>query len=578
MLTVQNLRKSYTVNGKTIAALKGVSFDVREGEILGIIGKSGGGKSTLMRILRGIDEFDSGRIVLDGLEITPGSSEDVLQQQRLITAIHLQREFGLWTESALKNVVRRVFSRVKGYEALPIEEDADYEKYYDEARIYLDMVGLKEKELHLATILSGGEKQRLMIARQLAKKPKLLLLDEPATMACPRTKQEVLDTIKKVNRELKLTTLVVSHLPEVHEYLADRLIWLEEGGIREEGDPLEVIRKFMSEIGPADPLPPRPILDPAIRVRRLYKRNYLVGVGEVLKIANLNLSINRGETTAIIGSSGAGKTTLLMIMQGFRLPDKGNIYYRLGDKWVDITEFTPDRMEVRRNIGIMYQEFALMPGETILEQIAYKLGVKGVDVLQHARDVAAAMGISEQVLDTIYTMTDMHEEDAKAALEKLELSREIFSELFPRFPATEARKFAEPIFKLMNLDQSVMDKLPDQLSGGESVRATLAILLAANPKILILDEPFGDIDPVTLREVANAIKRIQKEYETTILLVSHHVDLVREVSHRAVLIENGRIELDGDPGEVSTAFVSRCGATYIRDRTVPELKSGIGSV
>lgn len=577
MLTVQNLQKSYNVKGKTVAALKGVSFSVREGEILGIVGKSGGGKSTLMRILRGIDGFDAGRIVLDGLEITPESSEDILQQQRLITAIHLQREFGLWTESSLKNVVRRVYSRIKGYEALPIEEDADYEKYYDEARTYLDMVGLKEKELHLATILSGGEKQRLMIARQLAKKPKLLLLDEPATMACPKTKQEVLDTIKKVNRELKLTTLVVSHLPEVHEYLADRLIWLDDGEIREEGDPPEVIRKFMSGIGPAEPLPARPVPDPAIRVRRLYKRNYLVGVGEVLKIANMNLAINRGETTAIIGSSGAGKTTLLMIMQGLRMPDKGNIYYRLGDRWVDLTEFTPDRMEVRRNIGIMYQEFALMPGETILEQIAYKLGVKGVDVLQHARETARQMGISEQVLDTIYTMTDMHEEDAKAALEKLGLSRDIFSELFPRFPATEARKFAEPIFKLMDLDQAVMDKLPDQLSGGESVRATLAILLAANPKILILDEPFGDIDPVTLREVANAMKRIQKTYATTILLVSHHVDLVREVAHRAVLIENGRIELDGDPDEVSTAFVSRCGATYIRDRFAPKVEGGIGS-
>ncbi len=564
MLQIENLSKTYRLDKGEVAALKDVSFSVRRGEILGLVGKSGGGKSTLMKILRGMEGFDSGRIVLDGLVVTPESDDDVAREMMSVTAIHLQRDFALWTESALKNVVRRVYSRTTGYEVLPVPENPDYDAIFEEAMYYLKLVGLEKKALQLATILSGGEKQRLLIARQLAKKPKVLLLDEPATMACPATKQEVLDTIKNVNKELGLTIIVVSHLPDVHRYLADRLIWMEKGQIVAEGATNDVLDSFLSGIGKVEPLAERADTRPIIKVRELYQRNYLVGPGEVLKMENLNFDINEGEITSFIGNSGGGKTTLLKIMQGVRLPHSGSVYYRYGDKWIDMVTYSPERMLVRRDLAIMYQEFALYTGETILEQIAYQLGVKGQDVIEYARAVAEEMGISDKVLDVIYTLTDMSEEDAKAAFEALGLTRDIFKDLFPRFPTTEARKFAEPVFDLMSLDRDVMWKLPEQLSGGERVRASLAILLAAKPGIMILDEPFGDIDPITLREVANALKKINREYGTTIILVSHHVDFVKEVSHRAVLIESGEIVDDGNPFRVCDEFISRCGASYLR--------------
>lgn len=564
MLQIENLSKTYRLDNGEVVALKDVSFSARPGEILGLVGKSGGGKSTLMKILRGMESFDSGRIVMDGITVTPESGEDVTRQQMAVTAIHLQRDFALWTESALKNVVRRVYSRMTGYEVLPVEEVANYDQIYEESMYYLRLVGLEKKALQLATILSGGEKQRLLIARQLAKKPKVLLLDEPATMACPATKQEVLDAIKNVKKELDLTIIVVSHLPEVHEYLADRLIWIEKGEIVSEGTPREVLDKFLSGIGQPEPLAARPDAKPILKVRELYKRNYLVGPGEILTMENINFDIKEGEITSFVGSSGSGKTTLLKIMQGLRMPDAGAVYYRYEDKWVDIVTYSPERMYVRRGLGIMYQEFALYSGETIIEQIAYQLGVKGQDVIEHARSVAEEMGISDKVLDVLYTLTDMSEEDAQAALELLGLTKDVFKDLFPRFPATEARKFAEPVFELMSLDPDVAWKLPEQLSGGERVRASLAILLAAKPKILILDEPFGDIDPITLREVSNALKKINFEYGTTIILVSHHLDFVKEVSHRAILIENGAIIDDGDPSRVCNAFIDRCGAAYLR--------------
>ena len=571
MLQVENLSKVYQLKDRQVEALKGVSFTAEEGEILGIVGKSGGGKSTLLKILRGIETFDSGKIEIDGLEIVPDSGPDLVHRQRQVTAIHLQRDFGLWTEPAIKNVARRVYSRITGYETIPTEYDLEYEAVMEEAMDYLKLVGLDKKAKHLATILSGGEKQRLLIARQLAKKPKLLLLDEPATMACPATKQEVLDAIKNVNRELGITTIVVSHLPEVHRYLADRMIWLDKGEILDEGEPEEVLRRFLSLLGDAEPLVPRPQALPAIRIVGLHKRNYLVGTGEVLRIEGLNLEIREGEITSLIGSSGGGKTTLLKIIQGIARPDEGSVFYRLGDGWVDMVEYSRERMAVRRNMGIMYQEFALFPRETVLEQIAYKLGVKGQDVIDYARKVAEEMGISDKILDVIYTLTDMTEEEAKTVLDKLGLTREIFEELFPRFPETEARRYAEPVFKVLDLDPSILEKYSHQLSGGEKVRVSIALLMASKPGILILDEPFGDIDPITLRGVANAIKRINAEFNTTILLVSHHVDFIREISHRAILFENGAVLADGDPEEVCDLFVSRCDASYLRVH--PETKA-----
>jgi len=566
-LQVENLSKTYRQKDREIAALKNISFAVNQGEILGLVGKSGGGKSTLMKILRGMESFDCGKILLDGLTITPDSGDDVKRAQMSVTAIHLQRDFALWTESAVKNVVRRVHSRSTGYEVLPIPEDHNYQEMYQEALYYLRLVGLEKKAHHLATVLSGGEKQRLLIARQLARKPKILLLDEPATMACPATKQEVLDTIKTVNRELNLTIIVVSHLPEIHAYLADRLIWLEGGEIVAEGKPTEILTRFLAGMGEVQPLAVRSNPEPLIRVRGLYKRNCLVSTGEVLEVLamkDINFDINQGEITSIIGNSGGGKTTLLKIMQGVRMPDEGSVFYRHGQNWVDMMVYSPERMEVRQGLGIMYQEFALYAGEMIIEQIAYQLGVKGTHVVENARAVAEEMGISDKVLDIIYAMSDMSEEDAKAALEALGLTRDIFKDLFPRFPATEAEKFAKPVFELLSLDPEVLWKLPDQLSGGEKVRASLAILLAARPRVLILDEPFGDIDPITLREVSNAIKSINAELGTTILLVSHHVDFVKEVSHRAIFFESGAIVADGRPEDVGNIFLSSCNAPYLK--------------
>ncbi|MBU3966373.1 MAG: ATP-binding cassette domain-containing protein [Euryarchaeota archaeon] len=564
MLKVNNLVKDYVIDSDTVRVLKDVSFDIKDGEILGIIGRSGGGKSTILKVLRGMEPFSEGSFELDGFTVRPGATHADLTKLHKMTAIHLQRNFGLWPGAAYESVLRRLYAEKCGFEQLPEKDSPYYDELYQRSMEYLKLVNLDKKAEHFSAVLSGGEKQRLLIARQLAANPNLLLLDEPATMTCPATKQEVLDTIKNVNEKTGLKTLVVSHLPEVHSYMAHRVLWLEGGKIVEEGEPEYVLKKFLKKMKPIIPMPQRKSDKTMIKVTDLSKRYWLFRQGEVLDLDKINLEFKEGEIVALIGPSGAGKTTLLHAMDGLVYPDEGEIEFRVDDDWVEMSTYSPKRMDVRRITSIMYQEFALSPHSTVKQQLAYKLGVKGQNVVEESRKRAKELGISDKDLDELYRMTDMPEENSKEKLAKMGYTPAILGVLFPSYPLTEVMNYAKPVFEAVDLPLSVLDVKPYQMSGGENVRTALAIALASKPSILLLDEPFGDLDPITLRDVANSIKNINKTFNTTIVFVSHHVDFIREVAQRAVLIDKGHIVLDGDPREVCSEFIKASNAKYLK--------------
>ncbi len=563
MLKVNNIVKDYVIDSDTIRVLNEVSFDIKEGEILGIIGRSGGGKSTILKVLRGIEPLTGGSFELDGLTIQPGATIQEIKKLQRMTAIHLQRNFGLWPGATYENVLRRLNAEKCGYEILPDKDAPYYDELYEKSLEYLKLVNLDKKAEHFSAVLSGGEKQRLLIARQLAAKPHLLLLDEPATMTCPATKQEVLDTIKNVNEKLKIKTLVVSHLPEVHSYLAHRVLWLEGGRIVEEGEPEEVLKKFLKNMKPAVPMPERQSDKSVIKVTNLSKRYWLFRQGEVLDLDSINLEFKQGEIVALIGPSGAGKTTLLHAMDGLVFPDDGEIEFLIDNEWVEMSTYSPKRMSVRRATSIMYQEFALSPHSTIKQQLAYRLGVKGQSVVEDAKKRAKDLGISDKDLDELYRMTDMPEDNTKELLARMGYTPAILGVLFPSYPLTEVLNYSKPVFEAVNLPLGILDVKPYQMSGGENVRAALALALASKPSILLLDEPFGDLDPITLRDVANSLKSINKTFNTTIIFVSHHIDFIKEVAQRAVLIDKGHIIHDGDPKLVCDEFIKASNARYL---------------
>jgi len=564
MISVKNVSKTYKMkDGAEVKALDDISIDVSKGEILGIIGVSGSGKSTLLRILRGVESFDSGEIMIDDVDVKYDSNPYYFRKLREATAIHLQRSFGLWSETALQNVIRKLNGVKYGDEGLT-NFDSAYDEFGEEAREILKVVGLEEKTDHFAPVLSGGEKQRLIMARQLAKKPKVLLLDEPATMSCPKTKQDILNAIKNINKELGVTVIIVSHLPEVHLYLSDRLVLMENGKVIDEGTPRTIIPKFIMEMDePEPPREPGEIGDPVIKVADIKKKFVLLQGGNVLKIEDINFDVKKGEIISLIGQSGAGKTVLLRMMAGLEIPDAGDVLFKLNNDWVDMQQPGIVRMKVRRKLGFMHQEFSLVHHATVKDQIAGRLGVKGENVISNAKKVAKELGISEQVLDVLYQLTDLPETEAKIKLEKVGLTPDILEKLFPSFPDTEVNKYAKPVFEALDLPMEILDRRSYELSGGQKVRATLALILTSQPEVLILDEPFGDLDPITLRIVSNSLKRINKKFNTTILMVSHHVDFIEEVSNRAILMEEGELVMDGDPHKLSEEFIKRCNADYL---------------
>ncbi|WP_406660686.1 ABC transporter ATP-binding protein [Methanolobus sp. ZRKC3] len=567
MLQVSNIVKEYDFNDEKKRVLDDISFSVANGEILGITGKSGSGKTTLLKILRGLESFDSGSFKLEGEIITSESDDDELRKHRARAAIHLQRNFALWNGPAIDNLIRRLNFQHEGDESLPHEDSFHYEEVHEEAQKYIKLVGLEDKALHSSNLLSGGEKQRLILARQLAAKPRLLLLDEPVTMTGPGTKQEMLDLIKEIKGKLDIPIIVVSHLPEVHRYISDRVAYMDDGKIIETGETEDVLKNFLKDIEKQIPLTDIKEKEPAIRVKNLSKRFSLIRVGEVLKFEDLSLDINKGEITAIIGQSGAGKTSLLKMIEGLRIPKQGDISYLHDGEWLNILEFTKQRMDLRKKISIMHQEFTLSPHSTVREQMAFRLRIKGKRSLEFARKKAAELGLSDEALDALYSLPDNSQDEKDKILRQLNLTMDIYSKLFPFITKGDVDQHAKDIFDALDLPMEILDKTPYQISGGEHVRAYIALALATYPEILILDEPFGDLDPITLRDVTNSLKKVNSQFGTTIVLVSHHMDFVKEVAHRTVLMDNAKIIMDGKPDEVCGKLIEMSHAKYL-DRSI----------
>lgn len=566
MIKVENVSKYYTLDdGEQIEALKDISFDVKEGEILGIIGKSGSGKTTLLRALRGVEHIDSGSITINDVTVDADSSQFYYNMLKKETAIHLQRSFGLWPETVRENVLRKLYSR-RYFDEGSTDFDVAESEFGEEADKILELVSLTEKADHYASVLSGGEKQRLIIARQLAKQPKVLLLDEPATMACPKTKQEILDAIKRINEELNITVVLVSHLPDVQKYLADRVILLEDGEIKEEGDPVKVTDDFLSEMAPIVDIDNVATDEDVIDVKDVYKRFYLLTGGEVLQLKDIDFKVKKENILSLIGPSGAGKTVILRMMAGLDFPDEGEILYKVNNEWEDIDIPGMGRMTIRSKLGIMHQEFALSHYATVLNQLAVRLGYKNQDIIKEAKQRAIDLDLGEELLDSLYLLTDLPEQEAKARLQQVGLMPEILNDLFPKFPETATKEAVKDIFKSLDLPMDILYRKSYELSGGQKVRVMLALILISKPEFLLLDEPFGDLDPVTLRDVTNSLKKISKEYEITIVMVSHNTDFIKELSNRAIFLDNGKILDDStDVDKIVNDFISFCKADYLME-------------
>lgn len=218
MIQIKDLHKSYHMGSNSLHVLKGINFNVNEGELVSIMGSSGSGKSTLLNILGMLDEADEGSYILDNVPIK-NLNEKIAARYRNEFLGFIFQSFNLINyKSALDNVALPLF-----YKGITRKERTE------KALHYLEKVGLAEWSHHLPSELSGGQKQRVAIARALASEPKVLLADEPTGALDTKTSYEVMDIIQGINDEGK-TILVVTHEHDIAE-MTKRIVNLKDGVI-----------------------------------------------------------------------------------------------------------------------------------------------------------------------------------------------------------------------------------------------------------------------------------------------------------------------------------------------------------
>jgi len=506
--------------------LKDINFSLNEGESLGILGKSGSGKSVLIHMIRGFKGYepDEGSVIysvaacnscywldipskdgercprcgkrLEYREVDIWKTDDrkLFYNLRKRIGIMLQRTFALYGEkSAFENIV----------EALSSLDMYNGDIILNRAMELLKIVNMNHRALTPARDLSGGEKQRIILARQLALDPIMLLLDEPTGTLDPHNTQLIVEILRNFVKGKK-AMILTSHFPEIIQELSNRVIWLEKGRIESEGEPQRIV---LEKFG----LPERKKIsieviskNEIINLKNVKKYYYSITRGIVKAVDGVSLTVNEGEIFGILGPSGSGKTTLSRIIAGITEPTEGEVLVRVGDEWIDMKQPGPlGRGRATPYIGILHQEFSLYPYRSVLYNLTDSIGLNLPAEFAKLRAIDILTGIG-------------------------------FSE-----------KEAEALLK----------KNADELSEGEKHRVALAQVMIREPRILILDEPSGTMNPITKREVAESLVKIKREFGTTIIIVSHDMDFALMTCERAALMLNGKILHIGDTEEIVKRLV-----------------------
>jgi len=509
--------KNVTKRFNDVDVLKNVNMTVNEGAVLGILGRSGSGKSVLINMLRGMKEYepDEGQIIYNiaicqgCMRVEPQSmieetckcggqfeerTVDFWNCDRTIFAairrrisIMLQRTFALYEDDT---VIDNVIKAIEGHD----DEDTMYM-----AIDLLEMAQMTHRITHIARDLSGGEKQRVVLARQMGKEPMVFLADEPTGTLDPQTAELLHHALIEGVKNKGTTMVITSHWPEVMKKLSDYVIWLDKGEIIHEGDPEIVVQKFMDSV----PLPGKhesTVTDnPIIKLEDVKKHYYSIERGVVKAVDGVNLTVNEGQIFGIVGLSGAGKTTLSRALYGLTDISSGKINMKLGDEWIDMTRPGPlFRGRIKPYLGILHQEYSLYPHRNVLGNLTEAISLE--------------------------------------------------------LPAEFAKMKSVYVLKAVGFDDeyalSLLNKYPDELSGGERHRVALAQVLIKEPNVVILDEPTGTMDPITRVQVTDSIRKAQEELKQTFLIISHDMDFVLDVCDRATLMRGGKLLKTGLPEDI----------------------------
>jgi methyl coenzyme M reductase system subunit A2 len=293
-----------------------------------------------------------------------------------------------------------------------------------------------------------------------------------------------------------------SHWPEAIVEMADQAIWLDSGNVVMEGDPKEVTDKFMEgyhfEKGEA-----KAAGEPLIALDGAQKHFFSVMRGVVKAVDGVTFDIKDREIFALVGLSGAGKTTLSRMIAGMTPPTGGSVKVRIGEDWIDMSESGfSGKGRATPYIGFLHQEYTLYPFDTVLQNLSTSIGMK-----------------------------------MPAELAKMKAIQVLLSVGFPRKDV-----------------ERILYAHPDALSVGECQRIAFAQVLIKEPRIIILDEPTGTMDPITKTIVAKSVLKARDELDETFVVVSHDMDFIINCCDRAAFMKGGKILKIGKPEDIIKEF------------------------
>jgi len=511
ILQVRNLSVEFKTEDKVVRAVRGLSFDLKRGEILGIVGESGSGKSvTGMSLIRLIPDpigrIVSGEALFNGRDLLKMPVEELS---------HIRgNEIGIIFQEPMTALSPLVTVGKQIVETLSLHHSITKEEAWKVGIDWLDKVGIPEPEERMNAYpfqFSGGMRQRVMIALVLMLEPSIIIADEPTTALDVTTQRQIFELILQVkNRDSSI--IFITHDMGVIWQLCDRVMVMEKAVKVEEGSlrelfsaPKERYTKTLLSAVPRLTDPPKTELrdsgETIIEVKNLrtwfpVKRGiFSRTVDHVKAVDGISLDIRKGETLAVVGESGSGKSTLGRTILGLEKATSGEISYR-GHSLVGLNRKT--FLPYRKNLQIVFQDpfSSLNPRLTILDILTEGLDEHGLLEGKEKKDIAVRL------------------------LEEVQLE-------------------PDHVFRY-----------PHEFSGGQRQRICVARALSLKPEFIICDEAVSALDVTIQAQVIELLMELQRKHDLAYMFISHDLSVVKKISDRTIVMKSGKIVEQGITSKV----------------------------
>ena len=506
LLDVQNLSVSYFDNGRWNEVTHNVSFTLESGEALALVGESGSGKTTTAQAILGLLQpnarIENGQILLNGEDLGRFSKSRLeALRGKVMSLIPQDPSSSLDPLMKIGNQIGEIFRIHKACPPRQIK-----------SRVVelLREVGLDEPELRAEQYpheLSGGMRQRVLIAIAIALKPQLIIADEPTSALDVTVQKRILDLIDDIRLNSGASLLMVTHDLGVASDRADKIIVMNGGCVEEAGESQIVLsspqQDYTKKLVANDPsltlVSPRPKRSgdgkTIVEVKNLVI-DY-AGKQSFRAVENLSFKVQRGTTHAIVGESGSGKTSTIRALCGFIRPGGGTI--------------TIDGSDM--------------------------MHLKGEELRNFRRRIQLVSQNPFGSLDPHYTIGKIIEEPLlNYPHENKEVRRARVLELIDQ----------------VELPKTVFDRLPRGLSGGQRQRVAIARALVLNPEIVVLDEAVSALDVTVQAQILALLERLQNDYNLTYIFVSHDLSVVRQISDSVTVLKHGHEVESGEVEEIFT--------------------------